>query len=70
MRSAQRWEDSGSWMRRSCLADQSGIPQQKLTLVNGSATYAHVDPLSAYPQNDFVSNLLPFLKHDVKKTKP
>ena len=50
------------------LAGQSGIPQRRLTLVNGSATYAHVDPLSAYPQNDFVRNLLPFLKH-TKKVK-
>jgi pimeloyl-ACP methyl ester carboxylesterase len=50
------------------LADQSGIPQRRLTLVNGSATYAHVDPLSAYPQNDFVRNLLPFLKQ-TKKVK-
>jgi hypothetical protein len=48
------------------LADQSGIPQRKLTLVNRSGTYAHVDPLSAYPQNDFVDNLLPFLKHTKK----
>ena len=48
------------------LADQSGIPQRKLTLVNASATYSHVDPLSAYPQNDFVQHLLPFLK----KTEP
>ena len=52
------------------LADQSGIPQKRLTLINGSATYSHVDPLTAHPQNDFVSNLLPFLKHDVKKVKP
>ena len=36
--------------------------------MNGSATYAHVDPLAAYPQNDFVRNLLPFLKH-TKKVK-
>ena len=36
--------------------------------MNGSATYAHVDPLSAYPQNDFVRSLLPFLKH-TKKVK-
>ena len=50
------------------LAGQSGITQRRLTLVNGSATYAHVDPLSAYPQNDFVRNLLPFLKH-TKKVK-
>ena len=52
------------------LADQSGIPQRKLTLVNGSATYAHVDPLSAYPQNDFVDHLLPFLKDTKKVKKP
>ena len=31
-----------------------------------TATYAHVDPVSAYPQNDFVDNRLPFLK----KAKP
>jgi pimeloyl-ACP methyl ester carboxylesterase len=48
------------------LAGQSGITPRKLTLVNGSATYSHVDPLSAYPQNDFVRNLLPFLKHTKK----
>jgi pimeloyl-ACP methyl ester carboxylesterase len=51
------------------LATQSGIPQRKLTLVNGSATYAHVDPLSAYPQNDFLAKLLPFLKHTKKVKK-
>ena len=44
------------------LATQSGIPQRKLTLINDSATYAHVDPIAAYPENDFVTNLLPFLK--------
>ena len=48
------------------LANQSGIPQRKLTLVNASATYAHVDPIAAYPQNEFVRNLVPFLK----KTEP
>ena len=37
--------------------------------MNRSATYAHVDPLAAYPQNDFVDNLLPFLKK-TKKVKP
>jgi pimeloyl-ACP methyl ester carboxylesterase len=52
------------------LADQSGIPQRKLVLVNGSATYAHVDPLSAYPQNDFVDTLLPFLKQTKKVKQP
>jgi pimeloyl-ACP methyl ester carboxylesterase len=50
------------------LATQSGIPQRKLTLVNRSATYAHVDPLSAHPQNDFVDSLVPFLKK-TKKVK-
>jgi pimeloyl-ACP methyl ester carboxylesterase len=54
------------------LASQSGIPDRKLTLVDGSATYAHVDPLAAYPDNDFVSHLLPFLKkiHKVKEHGP
>ena len=51
------------------LASLSGIPQRKVTLVDGSATYAHVDPIAAYPQNDFVSNLVPFLRK-VKKVKP
>jgi Alpha/beta hydrolase family len=44
------------------LATQSGIPSRKVTLVNDSAIYAHVDPIAAYPQNDFVTNLLPFFK--------
>jgi len=44
------------------LATQSGIPQHKLTLIDGSATYAHVDPISAYPQNEFLQHLVPFLK--------
>jgi hypothetical protein len=43
------------------LATQSQIPERKLTLVDASATYAHVDPLSAYPVNDFVGHLEPFL---------
>jgi hypothetical protein len=47
------------------LATQSKIPKPKLTLVDASATYAHVDPLSAYPDNDFVDHLLPFLKKAV-----
>jgi pimeloyl-ACP methyl ester carboxylesterase len=51
------------------LADQSGIRPKDLTLVNRSATYSHVDPLAAYTQNDFVDNLLPFLKK-TKKVKP
>jgi pimeloyl-ACP methyl ester carboxylesterase len=51
------------------LAAQSGIRQQRVTLVNASAAYAHIDPLSAYPENDFVDNLLPFLKHTKKVKK-
>jgi hypothetical protein len=44
------------------LATQSGIPSGRLTLVDRISTYAHNDPNSASPRNDFVSNLLPFLK--------
>ena len=50
------------------LANQSSIPDRAVTLVDGSATYAHVDPLAAYPNNDFVTNLVPFLD-DVHKVK-
>jgi pimeloyl-ACP methyl ester carboxylesterase len=45
----------------TALAQQSGIPQSNLTLVNRAATYAHNDPNSAYPTNDFLSGLQPFL---------
>jgi len=44
------------------LAKQSGIPRRQLTLVNRASTYAHNDPNSAFPKNDFVKNLLPFLR--------
>ena len=44
------------------LARQSGIPNRNLTLVNRARTYAHNDPNSASPKNDFVKNLLPFLR--------
>jgi hypothetical protein len=50
------------------LAGQSGIPRRELVLVDASATYAHIDPISAHPQNDFVDGLLPFLKK-TKKVK-
>ena len=43
------------------LADQSNIPQQNLTLIDHHETYAHNDPNSASPQNDFVDGLVPFL---------
>jgi len=43
------------------LARQSGIPASNLTLVDRHATYAHNDPNSAFPENAFLDNLLPFL---------
>jgi hypothetical protein len=33
-----------------------------MTLVNRASTYAHNDPNSAAPKNDFVKYLLPFLR--------
>jgi hypothetical protein len=45
----------------SALAAQSGIPAQNLTLVNRASTYAHNDPNSASPTNDFLADLIPFL---------
>ena len=43
------------------LARQSRIPSANLTLINRASTYAHNDPNSAYPKNDFVKALIPFL---------
>src|SRR5262249_21277766 len=43
------------------LATQSGIPIENVTLLDRHETYAHNDPNSASPQNDFVDELLPFL---------
>jgi hypothetical protein len=43
------------------LADQSGIPHDRLVLVNGEADYAHNDPAGASPNNEFLRNLTPFL---------
>ena len=43
------------------LADQSKIPHTNLVLVDRHETYAHNDPNSAYPQNDFLDELIPFL---------
>jgi hypothetical protein len=44
------------------LAQQSGIPKNRLVLVDRHTTYAHNDPSSASPKNAFVQNLIPFLK--------
>lgn len=43
------------------LAAQSGIPERNLTLIDRHDTYSHNDPNSAYPQNDFIDALVPFL---------
>jgi hypothetical protein len=43
------------------LARQSGIPKRRLTLVKRER-YSHNDPNSAAPRNDFVANLVPFLR--------
>jgi pimeloyl-ACP methyl ester carboxylesterase len=48
------------------LADQSGIPRDQLTLVNGEASYAHNDPAGASPANEFLDNLTPFLRRVAK----
>jgi hypothetical protein len=43
------------------LAHQSGISDDKLTLVDRSDTYAHNDPSAAAPDNEFLDHLIPFL---------
>jgi len=45
----------------SNLASQSNIPERNLTLIDRHETYAHNDPSSAYPKNDFIDGLVPFL---------
>ena len=44
------------------LAAQSKIPPANLTLVNVEGTYAHNDPNGAYPNNELVNHLVPFLE--------
>jgi pimeloyl-ACP methyl ester carboxylesterase len=44
------------------LARQSGIPKNRLVLVDRHTTYSHNDPNSASPKNDFVKKLIPFLE--------
>jgi pimeloyl-ACP methyl ester carboxylesterase len=43
------------------LAEQSGIPESELTLINREAPYSHNDPSAASPVNEFLENLIPFL---------
>ncbi len=44
------------------LARQAGIPAGNVVLVNRQGTYAHNDPAGAYPRNDFLARLVPFLR--------
>lgn len=46
------------------LADQSNLPNSKLTLINRHNSYAHNDPAGAHPVNAFMNQLVPFL-HNV-----
>jgi len=48
--------------KAAALARQSHIPRRQVTLVDRHATYAHNDPIGAYPRNTFFSHLLPFLR--------
>jgi len=44
------------------LAKRSHIPQSNVIGLNRASTYAHNDPAGAFPKNDFLSRLVPFLK--------
>ncbi len=44
------------------LAEQSKIPSENLTLIDEEDTYAHNDPAGAYPENEFMNHLVPFLE--------
>ena len=48
------------------LAAQSGIARKPPHAGQPHATYAHNDPNSAYPKNDFVARLVPFLEKIAK----
>ena len=50
------------------LANQSNIPLDNLSLLNRQPTYAHNDPAGAFPQNDFIDQLVPFL-HKLRSTR-
>jgi hypothetical protein len=45
------------------LGKRSGVPASKITLVDRSKTYAHIDPLVALPsKNAFLKTVVPFLR--------
>jgi len=41
---------------------RNNIPAENLTLIDRHETYAHNDPNSAYPNNEFIDGLIPFLQ--------
>jgi acetyl esterase/lipase len=51
------------------LANQSNIPLENLSLLDRHETYAHNDPAGAFPQNDFVDQLVRFL-HNLMRVRP
>lgn len=44
------------------LAEQSRIPASNLVLVDEEESYAHNDPAGAYPNNELMNHLVPFLE--------
>jgi pimeloyl-ACP methyl ester carboxylesterase len=52
------------------LAQQSGIPDDHLTLVNRASTYSHNDPSAASPDNEFLDQLIPFLENAQRSPRP
>jgi hypothetical protein len=52
----------GSLKAAEILAEQSGIPAENLTLIDEEETYAHNDPNSAFPENEFMNKMVPFLE--------
>jgi pimeloyl-ACP methyl ester carboxylesterase len=52
----------GTLKAAEILAEQSNIPSGNLTLIDVENTYSHNDPAGAYPTNEFVTHLVPFLE--------
>jgi hypothetical protein len=54
--------DGGVLAAARILAAQSGIPESLLTLLDRHDAYAHNDPSAASPDNEFLDDLIPFLR--------
>ena len=52
---------SGCSTRRGCSPTQSRHPGGQPVLIDRHETYAHNDPNSAFPRNDFIDGLVRFL---------